>query len=150
MYLDETNDGKVRLITKFLEQDKCMQLVTFLLKYDEKMRCAEYKFYKSDQAETLEENNEELLDLAALHAKLKGGGDLFHRLGAIIGYICMNSKRCHTMILQALKTKESGIGGKTFILFIDTNTCITLSLINKILFGCTYVRTYVLQLLRQH
>lgn len=110
LYLDETNDGKERLITKFLEQDKCMQLVTCLLKYDEKMRCSEYKFYKSDQAETLEEKDEELLDLAALHAKLKGGGDLFHRLGAIIGYVCMYSKRCHTMILQDLKTKESGIG----------------------------------------
>jgi beta-catenin-like protein 1 len=52
------------------------------------------------------------LELAALHAKLKGGGDLFHRVGAIAAFCCVGSKRCHQQIIDQLTLQQSGIGGK--------------------------------------
>ena len=45
-----------------------------------------------------------------MDAKLKGGGELFHRLGAISGFVCVNSKRCHERLLSQLQMQQSGIG----------------------------------------
>lgn len=78
-----------------------------LLFYDEKSRKAEYQFYRSDVEEAVE--NEETIQLAAVEAKLKGGGDLFHRLGALAAYLAAHSKRCHERILEQLKMQQSGI-----------------------------------------
>ena len=103
-------DAKQRLLVKFLEKDceKCDRLVELLLRYDEKARKAEYKFYRSDAEDSLLDQDE--VELAALDAKLQGGGDLFHRLGAVCAFCCINSKKCHQHILDQLTLQNSGIG----------------------------------------
>lgn len=102
--LKSPKDALDRVLVKFAEEDclKCNRLVELLLKYDQKARIAEYKFYRSTDEED---------ELAALHAKLKGGGDLFHRLGAIAAFCCVGSKKCHRQILDQLTLQQSGIGG---------------------------------------
>lgn len=106
---ESPNDAKDRVLVKFCEDEclKCNRVVELLLKYDQKARTAEYKFYRN----TDEEEGEEL-ELAALNAKLKGGGDLFHRIGAIAAFCCVGSKKCHEQILEQLTLQQSGIGGK--------------------------------------
>jgi len=106
---ESRNDAMDRVLVKFAEEDclKCNRLVELLLKYDKKARLAEYKFYRS-----MDEDEGEDLELAALHAKLKGGGDLFHRIGAIAAFCCVGSKKCHRQILDQLTLQQSGIGGK--------------------------------------
>ena len=109
-HLDDNSpeDSRARFLTKFVEDDrKCDRLVELLLSYDEKARKAEYNFYRSDVEEEVGE--EETVQLAALEAKLKGGGDLFHRLGAIAACVCVQSKRCHERILSQLHLQQSGI-----------------------------------------
>jgi len=110
---DSPNDAKDRLVVKFLEKDceKCDRLIELLLKYDERMRLAELRYYRSDAAEEAEEQGLDL-DLAGLNEKLKGGGDLFHCLGAISAFVCVGSKRCHEHLLEQLKVKSSGISCK--------------------------------------
>jgi len=112
-YLDEQSphDAQSRLLSKFVEKDfeKCDRLIELCLKYDIKMRQAEYDYYKSDEAEEAEENGVDV-DLAALNAKLRGGGDIFHRLGAIVAFAAMGSKRSHEHIIEHLRTQNSGIG----------------------------------------
>jgi beta-catenin-like protein 1 len=106
---NDPHDSKARLIGKFADgEDKCERLVELLLAYDEKARTAEYNFYRSDVEESLP--NEEAVQLAALEAKLAGGGDLFHRLGAIAAFLCCASKVCHETILRKLRQQKSGIG----------------------------------------
>ena len=73
------------------------------------MRQAEYDYYKSDEAEEAEESGIDI-DIAAMNAKLKGGGDLFHRVSALIGFVALTSKRCHEQILEQLKMQNNGIG----------------------------------------
>ena len=104
---DSPCDAKQRLLVKFVEEDKSDRLVELCLAYDEKARLAEFKFWKSDVEEELKE--EEAIQLAALEAKLSGGGDIFHRLGAIAGFCCYGSKRCHERILSQLSLQKSGI-----------------------------------------
>jgi len=101
------NDAKQRLLVKFLEEDKSDRLVELCLAYDQRARLAEYKFWKSDVEDELKA--EEAVQLAALEAKLRGGGDIFHRLGAIAGFCCVESKRCHERILLQLSLQKSGI-----------------------------------------
>lgn len=111
-HLDDSSphDAKVRLIAKFLEDDsKCDRLVELILAYDQKARKAEYNFYRSDVLEDDQEEEEETIQLAALDAKLKGGGESFHRLGAIAAFLCVSSKRCHERILSQLQLQQSGI-----------------------------------------
>jgi beta-catenin-like protein 1 len=112
-HIDDSSphDSKARLLAKFIENDgeKCDRVVELCLKYDIKMRQAEYNYYKSDEAEDAEMNGVDV-DLAALNAKLQGGGDLFHRLSSIIAFIAVNSKRCHRYILEQLHIQNSGIG----------------------------------------
>ena len=80
-----------------------------LLHYDQKARTAEYKFYRSDVEE---EMDSAAVELAALDAKLKGGGDEFHRLGAIAAFVCAGSRKGHNHILEQLTLQQSGIGGE--------------------------------------
>ncbi len=112
-HLDDSSphDAKSRLVAKFLENDceKCDRLVELCLKYDAKMRQAEYDYYKSDEAEEAEESGIDI-DIAAMNAKLKGGGDLFHRVSALIGFIALTSKRCHEQIMEQLQVQNNGIG----------------------------------------
>jgi beta-catenin-like protein 1 len=97
------DDAMERVLVKFSEDDnKCNRLVELLLKYDQKARMAEYKFYRSTDEED---------ELAALAFKLKGGGDLFHRVGAICAFCCVGSKKCHALIRDQLVLQKSGIGG---------------------------------------
>lgn len=111
-YLDENSphDAKSRLASKFVENDceKCDRLVELALKYDIKMRQAEYEYFKSDEAEEAEESGIDI-DFLAMNAKLKGGGDLFHRLAALIGFAATESKRSHKHILEQLRIQNSGI-----------------------------------------
>ena len=110
-FLDEKSpeDALERFVVKFLEKDceKCDRLVELLLEYDQKTRTAEYKFYRSDLEETLDQDD---VELAALDAKLSGGGEFFHRLGAIAAFACVRSKTCHSHILTQLTLRKSGIG----------------------------------------
>ena len=105
---ESPDDAKARFLSKFAQDEtKCDRLVELLLYYDEKSRKAEYQFYRSDVEEEVED--EDTIQLAALDAKLKGGGDLFHRLGALAAYLAVHSKRCHERILSQLKLQQSGI-----------------------------------------
>ena len=112
-HIDEESaqDSKARLLAKFIESDceKCDRSVELCLKYDSKMRQAEYAYFKSDEAEDAEERGINV-DLAALNAKLIGGGDLFHRISAILAFAAIGSKRCHEHILEQLRVNNSGIG----------------------------------------
>jgi beta-catenin-like protein 1 len=115
---DSPEDAKQRLLAKFADpdgSDKVARLVDLLVSYDQKTRLAEYNFFRSDAEEALSEsgtmeNREQLLQLAALDAKLAGGGDILHRLAAIAAFCCVGSRRCHEQILSLLKEKELGMG----------------------------------------
>jgi beta-catenin-like protein 1 len=111
-HLDHSSphDAELRLASKFVENDceKCDRLVELCLKYDVKMRQAEYDYFKSDEAEEAEDSGVDI-DIAAMNAKLKGGGDEFHRLASIIGFAATGSKRAHEHILEQLKMQNSGI-----------------------------------------
>lgn len=102
------HDALNRLVTKFLDEEKMIRLVSLLIDYDKRARFAEYEFYRSDLEETL--GDQETVQFAALSAKLQGGGDIFHRLGAIAAFCCIKSKRCSDTIAKALKEQGSGIG----------------------------------------
>ena len=109
-HLDDKSpdDSKARLIAKFVEDEsKCDRLVELLLQYDQKARQAEYQFYRSGVEDEM--MDEDAVQLAALDAKLQGGGELCHRLGAIAAYLCAQSIRCHERILNQLKLQQSGI-----------------------------------------
>lgn len=111
-YLDDSSphDAKSRLASKFIENEfeKCDRLVELCLKYDVKMRQAEYDYYRSDEAEEAEESGVDI-DIAAMNFKLKAGGDLFHRLAAMIGFATTKSKRSHQHILEQLRIQKAGI-----------------------------------------
>ena len=126
-HLDKSspNDAMERLVAKFVDggnggtegngetnQDgyKCDRLVELILSYDQKARKAEYMFYRSDVEDQVDNDDDgETIRLAALDAKIKGGGEMFHRLGAIAAFLCVNSKRCHERILSQLQLQQSGI-----------------------------------------
>jgi beta-catenin-like protein 1 len=103
------HDGQERFLVKFLENEceKCDRLVELLLKYDEKTRLAEYKFYREND---VAEEDQQRESLAALDAKLRAGGDLFHRLGAIAAFVSVHSKTSHAHLLEQLTLQGSGIG----------------------------------------
>ncbi len=90
------------------------------LKYDEKARIAEYQYFRSDEAEEADKLGINI-DTAALGAKLRGGGDMFHRTCAILSFACMGSKRCHAHSIDQVKLQGSGISGESFIFFIDAS-----------------------------
>ncbi len=52
------------------------------------------------------------IELAALGAKLRGGGDVFHRSCAILSFACVGSKRCRGHVMDQLKLQGSGISGE--------------------------------------
>lgn len=109
-HLDDQSpdDAKARFLTKFVQDEtKCDKLVELLLFFDTKARRAEFNFYRSDVEEEVGE--EETIQLAALDAKLKGGGDLFHRVGALAAFLSVHSKRCHERIVSQLTLQQSGI-----------------------------------------
>jgi beta-catenin-like protein 1 len=101
-------EAKARFLAKFVQDElkHCDRLVELLLEFDERARKAEYIFYRSVEEETL---TEEQVALAAFDAKLKGGGDIYHRVAAIAAYVCINSKRCHERVLSQLNLQQSGI-----------------------------------------
>ena len=113
------NDVKARFIAKFMEDDRKVQrLIDLYIKYDQQVRLAEYKFYQSDIEDAILEdagdhysksNNDSMVQLAVMDTKLKAGGDIMYRLAAIIAFCCCTSKKCHTLILKELQTKQSGI-----------------------------------------
>lgn len=111
-YVDDQSpeDAKVRFVSKFAgDENKCDRLVELLLMYDQKMRTAEYNFHLHSEDQEAGAD-EEFIQLAAMDAKLNGGGELFHRLGAIAAFVCLNSKKCHERILAQLHLQRSGMG----------------------------------------
>lgn len=92
-----------------LVQEKCDRVVELCLKYDERARLAEYQFYRSDEADELEQTGAVEIELAALNAKLRGGGDILHRVCAIASFSSTGSKRCHGHILEQLETQNAGM-----------------------------------------
>jgi beta-catenin-like protein 1 len=115
---DSPNDAKDRVLAKFIDgadvnRAKVNRLVDLLLSYDQRARLAEYKFFRSDVEETLlmeGHQDESVIALAALEAKLAAGGDILHRLAAIAAFCCVGSHQCHQDILASLQAKGSGIG----------------------------------------
>jgi len=103
-------DAHSRILVKFVEEDceKCDRTIELCLKYDEKARIAEYQYFRSDEAEEAESLGIDV-DLAALAAKLRGGGDIFHRSCAILSFACVGSKRCRGHVLDQLKLQGSGM-----------------------------------------
>lgn len=89
-------------------QEKCDRTIELCLKYDEKARIAEYQYYRSDEAEEAEKLGINV-ETAALGAKLRGGGDMFHRTCAILSFACVGSKRCHAHSMDQAKLQGSGI-----------------------------------------
>ena len=124
IYLNDESphDAKARFIAKFVEDDfaKCDRLLEFLIKYDKKMRTAELKYFRSEQAEIDEAEGLDV-DLAAWNAKLKNGGDLFYRSAATLSYVMVHSKQCCKHISTQLKVKGSGISGKCPINCVGRN-----------------------------
>ena len=55
-------------------QEKWNRLVELLLKYDNKMRLAEFHYYKNGGGKVAELDERINVDLAALHQKLNNGG----------------------------------------------------------------------------
>jgi len=47
--------------------------------------------------------------MMAMNAKLEGGGDKFHRLGAIMAFVCGESKMCFGRMIEQLKMLQSGV-----------------------------------------
>lgn len=111
-YIDEKSkyDSYSRLLAKFVEEEceKCDRTIELCLKYDEKARIAEYQYFKSDEAEDAEELGLDV-DVAALSAKLRGGGDVFHRLCAILSFVCAGSTRSHGHVREQLKLQGASI-----------------------------------------
>mmetsp|Transcript_14339 Transcript_14339/g.24507 ORF Transcript_14339/g.24507 Transcript_14339/m.24507 type:complete len:580 (+) Transcript_14339:3-1742(+) len=108
---DSEFDAHARLLVKFVEEDceKCDRTIELCLKYDEKARIAEYQYFRSDEAEEAEQMGMDV-ELGALSAKLRGGGDIFHRSCAILSFACVGSKRCRGHVMDQLKLQGSGTG----------------------------------------
>lgn len=94
-----------------ITQEKCDRTIELCLKFDEKARIAEYQYFRSDEAEEAEQAGVDI-ELAALDAKLRGGGDMFHRLCAILSFACIGSTRSHGHVRDQLKLQGSGISGE--------------------------------------
>jgi len=112
LQLDDSSpeDAKARFLAKFAGEDMkyCDRLVELLFEYDERVRKAEFNFYRSsDVDESLVAEDD--LALAVMEAKLKAGGDVYYRVGAITAYVAANSKKCHERILSQLHLQQSGI-----------------------------------------
>eukprot|EP00814_Leptocylindrus_danicus_P008959 CAMPEP_0116008578 /NCGR_PEP_ID=MMETSP0321-20121206/2937_1 /TAXON_ID=163516 /ORGANISM="Leptocylindrus danicus var. danicus, Strain B650" /LENGTH=71 /DNA_ID=CAMNT_0003477409 /DNA_START=404 /DNA_END=615 /DNA_ORIENTATION=- len=71
------------------------------------MRQAEIKYLRSEEADMAEAEGIDI-EFAALHARLQGGGDLYHRASAILAYLISSSKRCCGHITEQLKVQNSG------------------------------------------
>ena len=114
-YIDKESkyDSYSRLLAKFVEEEceKCDRTIELCLKYDEKARIAEYQYFRSDEAEDAEELGLDV-DVAALSAKLRGGGDIFHRLCAILSFVCVGSSRSHGHVREQLKLQGTSISGE--------------------------------------
>ena len=108
-------DAHARLLVKFVEEDceKCDRTIELCLKYDEKARIAEYQYFRSDDAEEAERLGIDV-EFAALAAKLRGGGDVFHRSCAILSFAIVGSKRCRGHVMDQLKLQGSGMSGEFF------------------------------------
>jgi hypothetical protein len=85
------------------------------LKYDKRARIAEYQYYRSDEADEAERLGIDV-ETAALGAKLRGGGDLFHRSCAILSFACVGSRRCRGHVMDQLKIQGAGISSELFFL----------------------------------
>jgi len=124
VHIDEDSpfDAKMRLLAKFAEDDfsKCDRIIELFVKYDKKMRTAELKYYRSEEAEEAEIAGLDV-GLAAFDAKLRGGGDVFHRIVASLAYIIINSKNCFDHISVQLKMQGLGISviGSTLEEFVE-------------------------------
>eukprot|EP00804_Cyclotella_cryptica_P018273 CCRYP_017649-RA/>CCRYP_017649-RA protein AED:0.04 eAED:0.04 QI:1326/1/1/1/0.66/0.5/4/414/413 len=107
---DSKYDSYSRLLVKFVEEEceKCDRTIELCLKYDEKARISEYQYFRSDEAEEAEQLGLDV-DVAALGAKLRGGGDIFHRLCAILSFACVGSGRSHGHVRDQLKLQGSSI-----------------------------------------
>ncbi|GKY93697.1 hypothetical protein MPSEU_000336900 [Mayamaea pseudoterrestris] len=104
---ESPHDVKARFLAKFVDDEKCDRLVELCIAYEQKARMAEFRFYKSEVEDEMQD--EEAVQLAALDAKLEGGGDLYHRLAAIVAFCCVGSRQCHERILGQLHLHQSGI-----------------------------------------
>lgn len=104
---ESPHDAKQRFLAKLVDDATCDRLVELCLHYDAKARQAEFKFYQTDAEETL--GSEDVVELAALDAKLAGGGDLLYRVCAVAAFGCVGSKRCHERILEQLRLQQSGV-----------------------------------------
>lgn len=108
----DEQERRERLVAKFANEKITQRLVDLLLDYDQRVRIAEYNFFKSDLAEEEVDDNhldEDMVQLAALEAKFAAGGDTLHRLAAIAAFCGAASKSIHASILASLQAKESGV-----------------------------------------
>ena len=92
-------------------QEKCDRTIELCLKYDERARIAEYQYFRSDEADEAERLGIDV-ETVALGAKLRGGGDLFHRSCAILSFACVGSRRCRGHVMDQLKLQGAGISGE--------------------------------------
>ncbi|KAL7553183.1 hypothetical protein ACHAWF_016442, partial [Thalassiosira exigua] len=104
-------DARARLLAKFVEEDceKCDRAIELCLTSDERARAAEYRYYRSDAAEEAERRGADV-ELAALDAKLRGGGDAFHRSCAVLAFACAGSRRCRGHVMDQLRLRGAGMG----------------------------------------
>jgi beta-catenin-like protein 1 len=106
---DSPSDAKQRLVAKFVDADKSDRLVELCLHYDRKARQSEFNFYRDVEDSIDGGNDPSVVPVAALAAKLDGGGDVLHRACAVAAFCCVESRRCHERILSQLRVQGSGI-----------------------------------------
>lgn len=72
------------------------------------------------------------MELGALGARLRGGGDVFHRACAVLSFVCVGSRRCRAHAMDQLKLRGSGMSRElgfvrsTFVAIVEPriNSCI--------------------------
>mmetsp|Transcript_5756 Transcript_5756/g.12182 ORF Transcript_5756/g.12182 Transcript_5756/m.12182 type:complete len:352 (-) Transcript_5756:873-1928(-) len=110
---DTPEDARDRFLLKFTE-DACAKadrLVELLLRFDMAGRAAEARYLLNAQEDDNDEGeDEENLTAGATAARLAKGGDLFHRTAAVLGFVCIGSRRAHEFVLERLRVLGSGIG----------------------------------------
>ncbi|GMH57591.1 hypothetical protein TrRE_jg7305 [Triparma retinervis] len=101
---------KERMVAKFLETEceRCERVVEIMIREDERMREAEVKYLRSEEADEDEELGLDV-EARAVGVKMEKGGATYFQASAIAGWICQNSKTGFGAVKEALSVRGSGM-----------------------------------------